>query len=148
MHSFTGGEKDGSGPVSSLLRVGNRFYGTTGNGGRYGKGTVFSIAQAGSDFTLLYSFKGQKDGSGSAAGLSDAGGTLYGTTYYGGVSNSGSVFQLAPDGTETVLHSFTMAEDGAYPYAGLIRDKQGNLYGTAEAGGEPRLGVVFKISSQ
>jgi uncharacterized repeat protein (TIGR03803 family) len=98
---------------------------------------------------VLHLFSMPTDGNGPTARLvQDRDGTLYGTTYYGGVSNSGSVFRLAPDGTEAVLHSFTMAEDGAYPYAGLIRDKQGNFYGTAEAGGEPRLGVVFKISNQ
>jgi uncharacterized repeat protein (TIGR03803 family) len=148
LHSFRN-EQDGAFPESGLIldKVGN-LYGTTFLAGPYGSGNVFKITVSGKE-KVLHLFSMPTDGNGPMARLTKGpNGILYGTTYYGGVSNSGSVFQLNSDGTETVLHSFTMAEDGAYPYAGLIRDKQGNLYGTAEAGGEPRLGVVFKISNQ
>jgi uncharacterized repeat protein (TIGR03803 family) len=148
LHSFQN-KRDGAFPESGLIldRVGN-IYGTAFLAGPYGSGNVFKITVSGKE-KVLHLFSMPTDGNGPTARLvQDRDGTLYGTTYYGGVSNSGSVFRLAPDGTEAVLHSFTMAEDGAYPYAGLIRDKQGNFYGTAEAGGEPRLGVVFKISNQ
>ncbi|MFL6688673.1 MAG: choice-of-anchor tandem repeat GloVer-containing protein [Alphaproteobacteria bacterium] len=148
LHSFRN-EKDGAFPESGLIldKVGN-LYGTAFLAGPYGSGNVFKITVSGKE-KVLHLFSMPTDGNGPMARLVKAGdGTLYGTTYYGGISNSGSVFKLEPDGTETVLHSFTMAEDGAYPYAGLIRDKQGNFYGTTEAGGEPRLGVVFKISNQ
>ena len=36
-------------------------------------------------------------------------------------------------GKETVLHAFTGA-DGGDPYAGVVRDAQGNLYGVTSAG--------------
>src|ERR1700688_4666447 len=59
--------------------------------------------------------------------LRDRAGNLYGTTYEGGgtaCNNSGCgiVFRIAPDGTETVLHSFAGGDDGAWPTAGLIED--------------------------
>ncbi len=54
--------------------------------------------------------------------------------------------QPAQAQTFTLLHSFTGGKDGGYPYAGLVRDAAGNLYGTAEYGGAG-YGVVFKVSS-
>jgi uncharacterized repeat protein (TIGR03803 family) len=84
----------------------------------------------------------------SYAGLViDAQGNLYGTTFGGGTLSKGTVFKLTPAGTETVLHSFTAGTtDGTQPYAGLVRDGQGNLYGTTHAGGAHGKGTVFKIT--
>jgi uncharacterized repeat protein (TIGR03803 family) len=77
----------------------------------------------------------------------DTAGNLYGTTLYGGTSGVGTVFELSPSGTETVLHNFAASHtDGYYPYAGLLRDTTGNLYGTAQSGGAKGLGTVFKLS--
>ena len=103
------------------------------------------------------------DGGQPEAGLIfDAAGNLYGTTYLGGGSGScggvdcGSVFKLAsnPDGswTETTLHSFTGGTDGGRPFAGLVFDAAGNLYGTTQTGGDSGFcggdgcGVVFKLA--
>src|SRR6516225_2479732 len=82
--------------------------------------------------TVLHSFTGYpSDGARPYAGLIlDSTGNRYGTTAGGGASNWGVVFKLAPDGTETVLYSFTGGSDGTGPYAGLILDSAGNLYGT------------------
>src|SRR5262249_31153389 len=83
----------------------------------------------------------------------DAAGNLYGTTEYGGgtkecFAGCGTVWKLAPnpDGTwrESVLHNFSVA-DGVYPYAGVIFDAAGNLYGTTREGGPSAGGVVFKL---
>ena len=89
---------------------------------------------------VLHSFGNGTDGKISGASLiSDAVGNLYGTTGEGGVHQEGTVFELSPkegDGyTETVLHSFGRGTDGAFPYAGLIFDAAGKLYGTTEWGG-------------
>jgi uncharacterized repeat protein (TIGR03803 family) len=46
-----------------------------------------------------------------------------------------------------VLHSFTGGADGGYPYAGVIRDSAGNLYGTTISGGAANKGVVYKLDS-
>jgi uncharacterized repeat protein (TIGR03803 family) len=85
--------------------------------------------------------------------LADKAGNFYGTTLQGGNTGCtggmgcGTVFKLAPDGTETVLHTFTGGTDGGYPYAALVKDKKGNLYGTTELGGTYGDGTVFRIKT-
>jgi uncharacterized repeat protein (TIGR03803 family) len=77
----------------------------------------------------------------------DHAGNLYGTTSWGGAYDTyGTVFKLDTTGKETVLHSFTGGEDGAYPNAALVRDAVGNLYGTTYQGGASGYGVVFKLT--
>ena len=74
---------------------------------------------------------------------------LYGTTYFGGASGQRVVFKVDATGTETVLHSFTGGAEGGTPYAGVIRDSAGNLYGTAQFGGSggSDAGVAFKLDT-
>ena len=106
-----------------------------------------SRAQAQS-LTVLYAFKGGSDGSKPAAGLvRDAAGNLYGTTPYGGASGFGTVFKVDSAGNETVLYSFTGQPDGDMPFAALVRDAAGNLYGTTFGGGNFHHGTVFKIDT-
>jgi uncharacterized repeat protein (TIGR03803 family) len=78
--------------------------------------------------------------------IRDSVGDLYGTTNYGGAAGVGVVYKLDTAGLETVLYSFTGGADGSAPYAGVIRDSAGNLYGTTELGGTRNTGVVFKIT--
>ena len=107
---------------------------------------------------VLYSFCSQQgcaDGAVPEGGLiSDQAGNFYGTTYFGGQVTDdcanygypcGVVFKLAPDGTETVLHTFA-GPDGGNPVAGLIADSTGNLYGTTIVGGSAGRGTVFKLA--
>ena len=109
-------------------------------------------ASAGADersapqFQALYTFTGGNDG-GSPAGnlVTDRSGNLYGTTSQGGPNGAGTVFKLAPDGTETVLHSFS-GPDGDLPMSSLLMDSAGNLYGVTEIGGTNGAGVVFKVA--
>ena len=103
--------------------------------------------------SFLYSFGGSGDASTSYAGLvMDSHGNLYGTTIAGGTNGTGAVFRLSPNGlggyTETVLYSFgsDTSGDGNVPYAGLILDTQGNLYGTTTIGGANNTGAVFRLS--
>jgi len=56
------------------------------------------------------------------------------------------VFKLDKNHNLTVLHSLDYANDGGYPTARLIRDANGNLYGTASAGGASNRGTVFRIA--
>ncbi|MFL6689171.1 MAG: choice-of-anchor tandem repeat GloVer-containing protein [Alphaproteobacteria bacterium] len=101
---------------------------------------------------VLYSFAGGSDGAFPEASLvMDAQGNLYGTTEDGGSvecggSGCGTVFKLAPDGTETVLHAFSEMGDGVYPIAALALDSAGNLYGTTFKGGDSGGGVVFRVT--
>jgi uncharacterized repeat protein (TIGR03803 family) len=100
-------------------------------------------------FTTLYSFTGQKDGGVPYAGLiTDEAGDLYGTTSTAGAYGSGTVFELKKNGRMVVLHSFTGGRDGGTPYAALVRDAAGNLYGTTLSGGSHGDGTVFKIDAQ
>jgi uncharacterized repeat protein (TIGR03803 family) len=168
LHSFNG--RDGSFPVGVILDAAGNLYGTTTFGSRDseschsgsdGCGTVFKLSP-GNDGkwtrTVLYSFNSNgKQGSNPYAGLvMDAAGNLYGTTWLGGNvdicgSGCGTVFRLslAANGkwSETVLHSFH-GKDGANPYAGVIFDTAGNLYGTTWMGGSESCdcGAVYKLS--
>jgi uncharacterized repeat protein (TIGR03803 family) len=147
LYSFAGA--DGSFPVCELIgdNAGN-LYGTTQTGGAYNLGTVFRLAPDGTE-TVLHDFgKKTADGRNPVAGLlADAGGNLYGTTQDGGRAGFGTVFKLAPDGTETVLHSFGKdSGDGRYPLSALVSDSGGNLYGTTLSGGARLAGTIFRIS--
>jgi len=157
MHSFGSG-LDGKTPIATLMvdRMGS-LYGTTLFGGAHGSGTsggtVFQLTANGSgwDESVLHSFRTNGvDGRVPYAGLIfDKGGNLYGTASEGGAYNDGTVFKLTPDGkggwTERVLHAFA-GTDGQVPYASLIFDTAGNLYGTTYQGGEYGYGVVFKLA--
>ena len=147
LHTFTGGA-DGSQPFAGVIRdsAGN-LYGTTFGGGTAGFGVVYKLDTAGEE-TVLYNFTGGADGGGPHAGvIRDSAGNLYGTTYGGGSANFGVVYKLDATGQETVLYSFTGGADGGNPYAGLIRDPAGNLYGTTVNGGTANAGVVYKLEA-
>jgi uncharacterized repeat protein (TIGR03803 family) len=108
----------------------------------------FQFAHAGS-FDLLWSFKGpaQGDGAFPQAGLMrDASGDLFGTTAGGGAYSMGAVFEIAADGTESVLYSFKGGNDGAAPLSQLIADAAGNFYGTTARGGTGSVGTIFKLA--
>ena len=132
--------------AGGLTSSNGTFYGTTGKGGNLGNGSVFRVNANGTGFATLYSFSGGADGGYPYAGLiGDAAGNLYGTTWVGGASGLGTVFKLDKNGNQTVLHSFAGGTDGASPYAGLILDTAGNLYGTTVYGGTSNRGTVFKL---
>jgi uncharacterized repeat protein (TIGR03803 family) len=127
------------------------LFGTTVFGGANGGGTVFEIAKtaAGDASTpkSLVSFcalANCTDGQRPEAGLiADADGNLFGTTVFGGANGGGTVFEIAKTAggyasTPTILVSFCAlanCADGANPFAGLIADANGNLFGTARSGG-------------
>ncbi|HEY5046569.1 MAG TPA: choice-of-anchor tandem repeat GloVer-containing protein [Rhizomicrobium sp.] len=154
---------DGNYPVAMLLDPSGNFYGETAFGGDHGCncGVVFKFLTDGTE-TVLHTFTGGSDGGLPSGGLlEDSAGYLYGAAQEGGdktncYSGCGVIFKLSPDGTETVIYTFTGGSNGAYPTGGLIADSAGNLYGTASGGGKldcrkvvPRksgCGVIFEIS--
>ena len=149
LYSFSG-QADGAYPNADLILDGaGNAYGTTNEGGDAAHhGTVFKLDNTGT-LTVLHTFAGGKDGSSPDAGLIlDESGNLYGTTTQGGDrDNNGTVFELDKTGRLTVLHTFTaLSLEGAYPYAGLVRDPAGNLYGTVVDVGPSGNGVAFKIA--
>lgn len=144
LHSFQG--TDGSHPNGGLFRdPSGSLYGTALTGGPSGVGTAFKLAPDGT-LTVLHSFD-LADDEGfypTCCLVPDAKGNLYGTTASGGLGG-GTVFKLAPDGTVTVLHSFTGGDDGAQP-SGLLRS--GNtLYGSTGSGGAGHGGTIFKLTA-
>lgn len=167
LYAFTGGT-DGS-QVNTLApydagmirdKDGN-LYGTAYGGGYItsgfsacpgGCGVVFKLDRVGKE-TVLHAFTGPPDGVAPAPGLArDQDGNLYGATIFGGSSSmyAGTVFKVDRTGNETELYSFTGGADGGYPWSGVIRDEEGNLYGTTISGGAPECfdggcGVVFKV---
>jgi uncharacterized repeat protein (TIGR03803 family) len=146
LHTFIG--TDGALPEAPVIRdAKGNLYGDTCRGGAYGWGTVFKVDTSGNE-TVLHSFNnGNGDGWGNSGSLLLDKGNLYGTTYNGGANGYGTVFELSKNGTETLLHSFA-GSDGAYPWlTGVIRDANGNLYGTTYQGGAYGYGTVFELSN-
>ncbi|HXC09678.1 MAG TPA: choice-of-anchor tandem repeat GloVer-containing protein, partial [Steroidobacteraceae bacterium] len=150
LYSFAGGS-DGEHPYAGVIQGSDgNFYGTTYQGGAGGYGTVFKITPSGTE-TVLHSFAGgSSDGANPEAGLTQGtDGNFYGNTYLGGASNLGTVFEITPSGTETVLHSFAGgSSDGANPTANLLQSSDGNLYGSTGAGGTSGYGTFFKVTLQ
>ena len=162
IHTFTGGKDGATGSLGRLLfdKAGN-LYGLAEIGGDLtcnppsGCGAAYRLSPLpGGKWKMatLYAFKGQPDASFPYGGLiSDASGNLYGTTYFGGMTGAGSVFELKPGSngkwTETVLYSFQGTADGGNPTTTLVLSSAGNLYGTTSAGGDSNGdGVVFKLT--
>jgi uncharacterized repeat protein (TIGR03803 family) len=121
LHSFAGGNNDGSGPGNSLVQSGSALYGMTGAGGPGDRGTVFQIRCGGVGFRLLHTFAGGvNDGASPSPGpplLSDS--TLYGMTTSGGRSGQGVIFamdlpqpKLVPDQYSTIQEAIDAAQAG------------------------------------
>jgi uncharacterized repeat protein (TIGR03803 family) len=155
LHAFTGGDDGSSASAGRLiLDHAGSLYGVTTVGGAHGDGIVFEVTHTQSGaWTLLplYAFKDQPDGALPYGGLIfDKEGNLYGTTYYAGVHDVGTVYKLTHANgswTETVLYSFKGGTDGSSPISTLISDKAGSLYGTTSDGGTGcACGVIFKLA--
>jgi uncharacterized repeat protein (TIGR03803 family) len=150
VYSF-GAHRDGVHPDASLIDVDGTLYGTTAQGGAHSCGnsscgTVFSMTTDGTE-KVLYSFGKAPDGSVPRGSLLDVGGTLYGTTMYGGSHtcadyHCGTVFSITTAGTENVLYSFDARPDGSHPIATLIA-MSGTLYGTTAGGGANYCGSAY-----
>jgi len=145
-YSFPCGE-GGDSPWGTLTQAtdGN-FYGTTLGGGSHGVGTIFKMDQKGK-ITLLYHFQGFLNGDGESptAGLVQASdGNLYGTTYKGGSSDCGILFQITPSGTYNPLYSLRDAV-GCTTFGSLMQHTNGKLYGAAWSGGVFSYGSVYSL---
>ena len=123
------------------------LFGTTHGGGANGDGTVFEIAQGTTSITTLASFNAATGNCQPVGGVTlDSSGNLFGTTYGGGTSNQGTVFEIAQGTTSiTTLANFNGA-NGAFSYAALTLDSSGNLFGTTHSGGTNNYGTVFEFA--
>lgn len=149
IYSFPASASAGSIPYGNLIAdASGNLYGTTYRGGEFSNGTVFELSRPAAPSTkwtetVLYNFPGGDDGSQPVAGvILDRAGNLYGTTSQGGTSGFGTVFELAPpvaegdQWTETALYNFEGgSSDGGSPFAGLVFDTVGRLYGATDEGG-------------
>jgi uncharacterized repeat protein (TIGR03803 family) len=129
-----------------IMDSAGNLYGTTSGGGAANAGVVYKLDPAGQE-TNLYTFTGLGDGKWPTGVIRDSAGNLYGTTVNGGAAGSGVVYKLDTAGHQTVLYSFTGGVDGGEPYAGVIGDGAGNLYGTTLGGGGVGLGVVYELDA-
>ncbi|MGA9931351.1 MAG: choice-of-anchor tandem repeat GloVer-containing protein, partial [Terriglobales bacterium] len=137
---------DGIQPEAGLVQgTDGNFYGTAAFGGANGEGTVFKITPGGT-LTTLYSFCSQSgctDGIQPEAGLVQAGGNFYGTTYFAGPNGYGTVFEITPAGQLTTLYGFGLT-DGGFLEGGLVQ-ANGNLYGMTVFGGSRLDGTIFSL---
>jgi uncharacterized repeat protein (TIGR03803 family) len=154
IHSFSN-IPDGANPHAGLtMDAAGNIYGTTGNGGASGFGTVYQLTQNPDGSwgeSLIHNFSGTPDGIGPSAELIfDAAGNIYGTTVVGGSDNTsgdGVVFELSPGSgggwTESILYTFQSAQLG-YPVAPVWMDPSGNLFGTGLSDGSE--GSIFELT--
>ena len=150
--SFAGGTGGMTPNGGLVLDASGDLFGTTQAGGMMNGGTAFELSGTGATRTLtsLAQFGGPANGSDPRAGLvADASGNLYGTTSAGGSpgAGGGTVFELAgTNHTLTTLAALT-ATTGTAPLGKLAFDTNGNLYGTASAGGASGRGTVFQVTA-
>ncbi|MGH6887747.1 MAG: choice-of-anchor tandem repeat GloVer-containing protein [Rhizomicrobium sp.] len=123
-------------------------------GGPCGSAMKISRAQGGWQGTLMWTYTKDIDGCPTGNLVADRSGNVYGATQNGGPNGWGAVVELSPSGSgwsEQILYAFQGGSDGGAPYSGLVRDKAGNLYGTATRAGSSGCGgygcgTVFELS--
>jgi len=133
---YTLSGSDGEPASQPVVDAAGNFYSTAQNGST-GGGNVFEIGNT-DTFTVLYNFcslSNCDDGEEPNAPIRDDKGDIYGSTFFGGTGQNGTVFKLDEAGVETVLYNFTGAGDGSGPGDKLKLDTDGNPYGTTLNGG-------------
>ncbi|MBV9700919.1 MAG: hypothetical protein JO078_12485 [Candidatus Eremiobacteraeota bacterium] len=147
---------DGAYPSAGVtLDESGALYGTTMSGGNAGRssddaGTVYKLTPSQSKYreTVLHNFTGGNDGGNvNARVILGVNGVLFGTSYYGGRDNDGTVFKLTPPGyVERVFHSFRGGDHGQWLVSAVTLGSNGGLYGTTSAGGNCfNCGTVFEL---
>jgi uncharacterized repeat protein (TIGR03803 family) len=145
LHAFAGGGTGGQAPYGSVFASGGKLYGTTYQGGDSNVGTVFSINEDGTGFTLLYEFSESiANGKLPRSGLTLEAGQLYGTTYSSYNSGPGSIFHLSTDGSSSA--HLTLPLTRTRSLNSELTAYGGKLYGTSATGGRYVRGSLFSIN--
>jgi uncharacterized repeat protein (TIGR03803 family) len=143
IYAFAGGADGGFPQGGMALGAKGYLYGTTLQGGAFNEGTLFRVSLAGVH-TVFWNFTGGADGSEPNGNvIFDKHGHICGTTLIGGDFGRWLIYVAWPN-TLTKIYSFADSTDGALP-GPVVRDKQGNLYGTTQGGGTNFLGTVFEV---
>ena len=150
LHRFNG--TDGvAPPVALTVGSDGRLYGTTIEGGKFNRGTVYAIDPRNGAFKTLHHFAADEGQYASGQLLLASDGYLYGTTLEGGKDNincaggCGTIYRVSPSGKFATVH-FMAAAEGADPFGGLIEGTDGLVYGTAYMGGASGCGTVYAFS--
>lgn len=149
--SFSG--PDGISPIAGMVIDADRnLFSMTYVGGANSLGTVFELAYSGGGYAstpvTLVSFDGPNGKQPTANLTIDADGNLFGTTFYGGAFDKGTVFKLANNGDGSYTHTVLVSFDGLNgqgTYSSVIADGDGNLFGTTYVGGANGRGTVFQL---
>lgn len=145
LRDFSGNGKDGAHPFAPPIALNGTLFGTTGYGGVYGEGTVYSLTMSGKE-KVLHSFSGSPEGKYPEASLTAVNNELYGTTVDGGKYYAGTAFRISSTGKEEVLYNFgKFIGDGRNPNGPLLF-VNGAFYGVTLNGGTKSGGVVFKLT--
>jgi uncharacterized repeat protein (TIGR03803 family) len=153
LKSFTN-SIEGEFPAAGVIVSGNVLYGTTESGGSFEpavsllKGVIFKVNTDGSAFATLKKFA-PSDGWMPYGDLTVSDSTLYGTTYAGGSTDDGTVFQINTDATGyKIVKDLDGLPNGATRPMGGPLFSDGVLYGTSRGGGGANnAGTVFKVSA-
>lgn len=152
-YEFSG--SDGSAPYGGITEVqfaggDTAWYVPASAGGSSNLGTVTVFDSSGT--RVLHNFTGGSDGANPYGKVLNEFYYLFGTTYYGGGTNLGTVYRMdISGGSYSVLHTFQGIccgnSDGSFPSSGLTPNwKDGMYYGTTINGGGPTdNGTVYKI---
>jgi len=148
IYSFSNTPDGGALDSGVLLDPAGNIYGTTTIGGANGCGAVYEIDSKGNE-QILHSFTecSNTTASPDSSLIRHQSGNLYGTAYGAGPSFLGNVFKIDASGNYQPIYDFLPTHDGRHPYAGLVQDSAGNLYGATRRGGSKNVGIVFKIDA-
>lgn len=153
LYAFQGSNDVGNPYNDVTFDAAGNLYGAVTYAGLFPEGGgVYSLtrSQGGWTYNLLFEFPGLPNGNESFAPLFfDHSGNILGTTLEGGTEGNGVVFKMVPSGSgwsESVVYSFGHVPDAGGPFAGLISDAAGNLYGTTIGGGVHGNGAVYELS--
>jgi uncharacterized repeat protein (TIGR03803 family) len=159
LHNFSGGN-EGAVPFAPLIQGSNgNFYGTTLEVFGQVSGNIFEITPTGT-YTVLHTLNETTDGAEPSNIVQATDGNLYGVTGFGGGISShlcgngcGTLFQVTPEGSYSVLHNFNGTAGGGAAY-GPFQHTNGVLYGVASGGtgmsglcGAENCGVLYSWSS-